>query len=240
MIKEDLTTLKNLNEMVRYGAENFGERNFLEYKNPDGTIAAKTYSQFKASCDSACLWLTEKDLDGTHVALVGPTSFEWITGYFSAAMTGGAAVPLAPSETDEMNCRLMEFADVSVFAFDKKHESLYKLAKETVGSIKLFISLDNTASDKDVINFNDLLSLSGDYTGDPRPRYDVRHRVHLRHNRLSERRYVEPQKYDLQCNKRSRCLPDDKNVLLSADSSQLLLYGEHHQEHRPGQDRLRQ
>ncbi len=169
MIREDLTTLKNLNEMVRYGAENFGERNFLEYKNPDGTIAAKTYAQFKAACDSACLWLTERGLDGAHIALVGPTSFEWITGYFAAAMTGGAAVPLAPSETDEMNCRLMEFADVSVFAFDKKHESLYRLAKETVSSIKLFVSLDNTASDEDVVNFNDLLSLSGDYTGDPDP-----------------------------------------------------------------------
>lgn len=34
--------------MVRYGAENFGERNFLEYKNPDGIVTAKTYAQFKA------------------------------------------------------------------------------------------------------------------------------------------------------------------------------------------------
>lgn len=169
MVRDDLTTLRNLNEMVRYGAENFGERNFLEYKNPDGTIASKTYAQFKAACDSACISLTERGFGGAHVALVGPTSFEWITGYFSAAMTGGAAVPLAPSETDEMNCRLMAFADVSVFAFDKKHESLYKLAKETVGSIKLFVSLDNTASDPDVINFNELLSLSGEYDGDPDP-----------------------------------------------------------------------
>lgn len=169
MIREDLTNLKNLNEMVRYGAENFGERNFLEYKNPDGTIASVTYEQFKAACDSVCLSLAGRGLAGAHVALIGPTSFEWITGYFAAAMTGGAAVPLAPSETDEMNGRLMDFADVDVFAFDKKHESLYRLAKETVPSIKLFVSLDNAANEPDVINFQDLLTLSGEYDGDPDP-----------------------------------------------------------------------
>lgn len=167
MILQDLTQLKNLKEMVDYGAENFGDRTFIEYKE-NGGVSKKTYSELKVSCDSFSRMLHEKGMGEAHVAIVGPTSYEWIVTFFGTANAGGAAVPLAPNETDEMNCKLIEFADVTAFAFDKRHISLYEAVKANVPSVKLFISLDNASENDDVINICDLLSeYEGEYNGSP-------------------------------------------------------------------------
>lgn len=133
----DLTQLKNLKEMIDYAAENFGDTTFLEYKIPGG-IEKKSYLDFKAACDALSRMFEAKGFDKPHAAIVGPTSFEWIASYFGAANCGGAAIPLAPSETVQMNCKLMEFADTDVLIFDSKHLDLFEEAKKSLAEHQAF------------------------------------------------------------------------------------------------------
>lgn len=166
---QDLTELKNLKEMVDYAAENYGERNFMEYKS-NGGIAAKTYKDFKLSCDSFSNMLIAKGFSNAHTAIIGPTSYEWIVSFFGTGSSGGVSIPLAANETDEMNTKLIEFADTTVFAFDKKHESLYESVKANVPSVKLYISLDDTGDGSEVLNISQLLKENeGEYNGNPDP-----------------------------------------------------------------------
>lgn len=158
--------MRNLKHMVDYAAEQFGDTDFLQYKTEHG-IACKSYKEFKAACDSFSLMLESKNLKNAHVAVVGPTSFEWIVSYFGCANSGGVAVPLAPNETVDMNCRLMDFADVDVLVFDAKSKPLYEQAKKLCSKIKLFISSDNKA-DENAVNMADLLNeYEGEYTEEP-------------------------------------------------------------------------
>lgn len=166
---EDLTLLKSLKSMVDYASENFADRDFLQYKVPGG-IEAKTYAQFKKDCDAFSLMLEAKGLCGAHVAIIGPTSYNWLVAYFGTAATGSIAVPLAPAETVDMNCRLMDFADVDVFVFDEKSKPLFEAAKEQLHGIKKFISVDNFVNDGDVEPFEDILEkYAGEYTKEPDP-----------------------------------------------------------------------
>lgn len=165
----DLTQLKTLKEMVDYAAENYADRTFIEYKE-NGGIAKKSYADFKLSCDSFSRMLLSKGFDNAHTAIIGPTSYEWIVAFFGTGNSSGASVPLAANETDDMNTKLIEFADTTVFAFDKKHETLYKSVKANVPSVKLFISLDNTGDGKEVLNIAELLKeYEGVYDGSPDP-----------------------------------------------------------------------
>ena len=114
--------------------------------------------------------LIKKGFSMAHTAIIGPTSFEWLTAFFGTANSNGAAIPLAANETDEMNTKLIAFADSTVFAFDKKHRSLYESVRKNVPSVKLFISLDNTSEDNDVFNISELLKeYQGEYCGSPDP-----------------------------------------------------------------------
>lgn len=169
MIPDDLTQLRNLKEMVDYAAENFPERDFLQYKVPGG-IESKTYSQFKKDCDSFSRMLEANGFHNAHIAIIGPTSYNWIVAYFGSANSGNVAVPLATAETVDMNCRLMDFADVDVLVFDEKSKALFNAAKEQLHGIKLFISSDDATVEDGVLSFSDLLENNkGIYENDPEP-----------------------------------------------------------------------
>lgn len=167
MILEDLTKLQNLKQMVDYAAENFPERDFIQYKVPSG-IDSRTYAQLKRDCDAFSIMLEKKGLAGAHIAVIGPTSYNWIVTYLGTAATGSIIVPLAPAETVDMNCRLLDFADVDILVFDEKSKPLYEAAKEGLPRIKLFISVDDKAGTPDVLNYCDILTeYAGMYEKEP-------------------------------------------------------------------------
>ncbi len=166
MILNDLTKLRNLKNMVDYAAENFSDRDFIQYKSASG-IESRTYAQLKGDCDAFSLMLGANGLSGTHVAVIGPTSYNWIVTYFGTAATGSIIVPLATAETVEMNCCLVDFADVEVLVFDEKSIPLYEAVKK-LGRIKMFISIDDSCYEDDVIRFSDILrDFAGLYEEEP-------------------------------------------------------------------------
>ena len=169
MIFEDLTKIRNLKHMVDYASENFPDRDFMQYKISGG-IESKTYESLKTDCDAFSLMLEEKGLRGAHVAVIGPTSYNWIVTYFGTVATDSIIVPLATAETVEMNVKLIDFADVDVLVFDEKNKPLYNAVKEKLPRVRLFISVDNTSDNDDVINFSDILNnFGGVYDKEPDP-----------------------------------------------------------------------
>ncbi len=167
MIFEDLTKIRNLKHMVDYASENFPEKDFIQYKIPGG-IESKTYANLKSACDAFSRMLEEKGFKGAHVAVIGPTSFNWIVSYFGTVATESVIVPLATAETIEMNCRLIDFADIDVLVFDVKSKPLYNAVKEKLPRVRLFISVDDSAENEDVINFSDILNdFAGEYNKEP-------------------------------------------------------------------------
>ncbi len=167
MIYEDLTRIRNLKHMVDYASENFPERDFIQYKIPGG-IESKTYENLKCDCDAFSLMLEKKGLRGAHVAVIGPTSYNWIVTYFGTVAAESIIVPLATAETVEMNVKLIDFADVDVLVFDEKNKALYNSVKENLPRVKLFVSVDNTADNDDIINFSDILNnFRGVYDKEP-------------------------------------------------------------------------
>lgn len=166
MILDNLTELRNLKHMVDYAAENFGDREFIQYKVPGG-IEARTYCELKKDCDAFSNMLEAKGLTSAHIAVIGATSYNWIVSYFGTVATGSVIVPLAPSETVEMNCRLMDFADVDVLVFDCQSKNLFDEARKKLPNIKLFISSDDSATEG-CCSFSDILrEYKGEYNKEP-------------------------------------------------------------------------
>ncbi len=162
-----MTRRRNFKHLLDTCARDFGDVHFMEYK-VNGEVCAKTYADFKADADAVSRYIESLGLKNVHVALIGGASYEWVTAFFGIVDTGCAAVPLAPAETDEMNVKLVDFADCRAFVFDSKHESLYRKLKAQVPSVTYFISVDNSSNTADVKNIGDIYEeFAGDYQNDP-------------------------------------------------------------------------
>ncbi|MCQ2462036.1 MAG: AMP-binding protein, partial [Clostridia bacterium] len=165
----ELKDIKSLKNMLDFAAEHYGENTFMLYKE-NGELCKKTYNEFKTCADAFSRMLEENNKKGCHVAVIGPTCFEWVVTYFGTVDTNSVIVPLAANETDDMNCKLCDFADVDILVFDKSHESLYKAMKKRVPRCKLFISLDSLCAGDGVLSLEQIFEdYKGDYTFDPDP-----------------------------------------------------------------------
>lgn len=168
MIIKDMTTIRNFKHLLDYSTALHPDMIFMEYKK-NGGIEQKSYAELKRDSDTLSAFLEDKGFEKAHVSLVGPGSYNWIVSFMGSVDSGCAAVPLAPGETDEMNSKLIDFSDSTVFIFDKKHKSLYERVKKEVPAVKMFISLDGDCQEKDIINISDILSAPSPYNKEPSP-----------------------------------------------------------------------
>ncbi len=167
MIIEDMTTIRNYKHLLDYNVENNPDTHYMEYKTPDG-IAVKTYRDLQRDADAFCLMARDRGLKHVHMALVGPASYEWTVAFLGITNSSNAAVPLSPTETDDMNEKLVDFADCEAFLYDKKHEPLAKSIKENIPSVKFFVSLDNTADESFAVNICDIFTqYKGEFNEEP-------------------------------------------------------------------------
>ena len=156
MPQNKMTEIRSFKHLTYYCAETWGNVHFMEYKTPNG-VQAKTYTDLKVSADAVSLFLERNGLAGSHVALIGGASFKWVAAFMGIVNSGSVAVPLAPAETDDMNTKLIDFSDSTVFVFDEKHLALYEQVRRDVPSVKTFISVDDTGVDG-VLNISDIIA----------------------------------------------------------------------------------
>ncbi|MBQ7637577.1 MAG: iron-containing alcohol dehydrogenase [Clostridia bacterium] len=165
--KTDMTTMRNFKHLVDFCAENYGDVHFMEYKTPGG-VESKTYADLKRCADAFSLFLISKGLKGSHIALIGGASFNWAAAFMGAADCSCAVVPLAPAETDEMNVKLIEFADCEAFVFDSKHLSLFERVKSERPKVRLFVSVDDSGNGNAPDISGIFTEYAGDYNEEPR------------------------------------------------------------------------
>lgn len=165
----ELTSIRNMKHMADFAAAEYGGKVYMEYLK-NGAVEKKTFVDFKKAADAVSLMLRDRlpELARPHAALIGASSFAWVAFWFGTAAVGGVNVPLATAETDDMNLKLIDFADTDVFVFEKKHEALYKKVREELPRVKLFVALDDSGDGREVLNFSDILrDYQGEYDSEP-------------------------------------------------------------------------
>ena len=89
-------------ELLVKAEEAYGTQDAIRYKvKEDGQsgkketkVAAKTYTQLRRDSEHFSAALAKLGEQGRHIALVGATSYSWITGYYGIVNGGSVAVPL--------------------------------------------------------------------------------------------------------------------------------------------------
>ena len=85
--------IKNIRELVTEAGKDYAERIAYRYIENKEMIE-KTYAEVKADTDAFGRMLEKLGMVGKHVAVIGPTSYEYLVTYFGAASSGSVIVPI--------------------------------------------------------------------------------------------------------------------------------------------------
>lgn len=122
--------MKTMRDIIDYAAVAYGEQPAFCYKVRK-ELEEKTYRQLKEDTERFGRMLESAGMLGKHVAVIGPTTYEWIVAYFGTANSGGVIVPIDAGLPAEEVCELLNRADVSLLVYDSLRKDVAKLARTT-------------------------------------------------------------------------------------------------------------
>lgn len=153
--------IKNIRELVTEAGKDYAEciaYRYIENKE----MIEKTYAEVKADTDAFGRMLEKLGMVGKHVAVIGPTSYEYVVTYFGAASSGSVIVPIDRELPNEEVLDLLNRADISVFVYDEQYAHLREMAKASCPQVQYFIHMKKEESDTDELSLRNCLAENQD------------------------------------------------------------------------------
>lgn len=136
--------IKNLRELVDYAARQHGGRDAYRYKEKGATVS-KSFLDLQNDTRAFGRALKGLGMERSHVALVGPTSYQWIAAYLGTVNSGGVIVPLDAQLAPADLCELIARSDAAVFAYDDAFSAMIPAVRASCPGVKVFVNLQKEA-----------------------------------------------------------------------------------------------
>ena len=151
-----------IEEILSRAAEAFGPEDAVRYKAGKNEVAAKSYRQLAEDSRRFSSALSSLGMQGRHAAIIGPTSYSWLTAFFGTVNSGSVAVPLDVSLPAKELCELICRADVSVLVADEARADVIDLCKERCPGVTCVISMQQEESSDRALSLAALLKDGSD------------------------------------------------------------------------------
>ena len=109
----------DLQDFVKSIAKKYGNRDVYRYI-VDGDVVCKSFRTFERDINSVASWFVEKGWKGKHVAIIGSSSYHWITTFLGITCSANVAVPIDRMLPDEEIVNLLVMGDVDAVFLSKE------------------------------------------------------------------------------------------------------------------------
>ena len=125
-----------IREILVEAQQRFGPEVAVRYKVGKNQIEDKTYNQLRQDSESFSSALAALGEQGSHIAVIGPTSYRWMVTYLGIVNSGSVAVPLDASLPVADVWELLDRADVTTLVADAARKDVAEGAKEHCPKLK--------------------------------------------------------------------------------------------------------
>lgn len=149
-----------IREIVVHAAEHYGKEDAVRYKAGKDVIESKSYDQLKADSERISNMLESLGELGHHIAIIGPTSYEWLISFLGTVNSGSVAVPVDVSLPTADVCDLLNRADVTALIYDPIRQDVADQIKTQCPGISSLICMKEIdgAEQKDIKGLPSLLA----------------------------------------------------------------------------------
>lgn len=133
-------TINTMRDIVEYAAATYQDQPAFRYKVKK-EVVSKTYRELKEDTESFSRILQSFGMTGKHVALIGPTTYEWVVGYFGTVNSASVVVPLDVLLPPADVCELLDRADINVLVYDELRKDVAEMARKICPGIQCYINM---------------------------------------------------------------------------------------------------
>ncbi len=150
--------IKNLKELVNYGAENYGKSPaFLVKDKPGGPYREVSFISFRNDINNLGTALLDMDLAGAKIALIGENRYEWVVSYLAVVNGVGVIVPIDKELPEEEITNLLNRSGADAIIYSSKQGQKVLSAIKNAENLRYIISMDSVHEDEKNKSFQFLL-----------------------------------------------------------------------------------
>lgn len=149
-------TMRTMKDIIDYAAKTYGDNIAFRYKVKK-EIQEKSYTELQKDSQTFSCILRKLDMLEKHVAVIGPTTYEWIISYFGTVNSGGVIVPLDAQLPAEEVCELLNRADISVLVYDELRKDVAEAVKTRCPNVQYVISMQKEEGAETALSLSQLL-----------------------------------------------------------------------------------
>ena len=128
------------------------------------------YTQLKEDSESFSNVLKNLGEQGSHISVIGATSYPWLVTYFGTVNSGSVIVPLDVNLPAEDVCDLIDRSDSTILVYDEVRKDVAAIAKERCPKLKTLISMQQAEHDDHASSWRKLLEENrGSFDYEPEP-----------------------------------------------------------------------
>lgn len=136
----DKSRVKTLRDLIMISAECYGDNIFVKEK-AGKDISEKSFNDFYNDSRRISNYVASVTEGTVHAAVIGPTSYAYLTTFFGIVSGGNVIVPLDAQLPCPDLCDHLQRADVTAFFFDSKYIPMIDSIKAECPEIKHFICI---------------------------------------------------------------------------------------------------
>ena len=139
-----------------------GSRVALSYFDKERKLHDMTYSELSDTCKKVSAGLTAMGLAGKKIAVIGETSYQWITSYIGTLASGSVVIPMDKELEISVILDFLAWVDADAIVYSEKFNKAFNDAKGNHKSLKYFIPMypsENGDEDNFTVSFDKILEL---------------------------------------------------------------------------------
>jgi len=137
------TVFEDFRVMTENAAKKFSDRVAFSYKNnpKDKDTVKVTYTEVRDYIRQMGTELIYMGLSDKHVALIGESSYKWISSYFCLMSIGSVVVPIDKDLPADEIAELIDFADCEYIIYSRTVEDKLKSILDRIPKVKTLICM---------------------------------------------------------------------------------------------------
>ncbi|MBQ7100272.1 MAG: AMP-binding protein [Clostridia bacterium] len=139
-IKETYKGLNTVRDLIDNSARLYGDKPFIKYLNGD-EIIEKSFVTLRENSLALCRYIRDLCPDRMHIAVIGRTSYEYITALTGTLISGNVFLPFAPNTSADEAAMLFEDGDVEALFYESAYEETAQQILEKYGKLKIAVNM---------------------------------------------------------------------------------------------------
>lgn len=132
--------LSDLQDFVNEIAQQYGERDVYRYIE-DGKVIHKTFQAFRQDILSVASWFIGQDMKGRHIAIIGSSSYHWMTTFLGAACSANVVIPIDRMLPEEEILNLLVMGDVEMVFLSQEFAHLCPAIEAQENKVQRIVNL---------------------------------------------------------------------------------------------------